>query len=110
MGNNQPATSEFRSLAFIPRHHFTANQSSKIIRDPPLPLQHAFSPECPYRSWQTAVCSWYEKATTSGADTATVQNIYSRMGNAVSFGLWLESRKDDSLVGKTKKLCVLSRT
>lgn len=66
MGNNQPATSEFHILAFIPRHHFTANQSSEIIHDLPLPLLYAFSPQCPYRSWQMAICSQYQKAATSG--------------------------------------------
>lgn len=65
--NSQPhLSSKFHSLAFIPRHHFAANQSSKIIHDPPLPLLHALSPQRPYRSWQTAVCSQYQKAATSG--------------------------------------------
>lgn len=65
MGNNQPFTPEFHSLEFIPRHYFTGNQSSKIIHDPPLLLLHAFSPQCPYRSRQTAACSQYQKAATA---------------------------------------------
>lgn len=65
MGNNLPASSEFHSLAFIPTYHFIANQSSKTIRDPPLPLFHAFSPQCPYSSWQTAISSQHQKAAAS---------------------------------------------
>jgi len=72
MGNNKPATSEFHSLAFIPRYHFTANQISNIIHDSPLYLLYTFSPQCPYRSWQSAVCSQHQKAATSGAGHSKV--------------------------------------
>lgn len=101
---------------FIPRHRSTANQSLKIIHNPPLPLLHTFSPQCPYRSWQKAVWSWHQKAVASGAGHSKDEKLFLQDRNPVNFesrSLVWDKLQTKWCLGRQmgqKSLCVMGTT